>query len=221
MLVLGLTGGIACGKSTIARQFAHLGAKIFDADKTVHRLLREDKAIIAAIAEKFPECIENSQINRQKLGDKIFAQPQMLDHLEAILHPMIRRECSLFVRRMQIMGVKMVICDIPLLFETGSQKLYHANVAVIAPKWLQTKRALQRKGMTEEKLARILARQYSSRLKAQLADYVIPSSLGRGVSMLKVMEIFIWCFTFEKTLKNLKHHRLATASPPLVRRSKT
>lgn len=183
MLILGLTGSIAMGKSTAAKQLGRLGLPLHDSDAVVHRLLAKGGAGVGAVARAFPGVEKNGAIDRQALGRQVFADPLALKRLEAILHPLVRRSTQRFLQRAQRQGRRAVVLDIPLLFETKGERLCDAVLVVSAPAFLQRQRALRRPGMTAEKLRGILARQVPDVEKRRRAFHVIPTGLGKGFSL--------------------------------------
>lgn len=189
MIRVGLTGGIASGKSTVAKQFATLGAAIFDADATVHQLMRHDKNLIQTITKLFPEAIENEHISRQKLGKIVFQEPDKLKQLEAIVHPAVHDAEYRFIQQQCRLGKKLVICDIPLLFETGADARMDVNVLVSCPLFLQRIRALRRSNMTPEKLNAIMQQQMPLHEKRKRADFEIATGLGKAYSYQQVQTL--------------------------------
>lgn len=179
MKILGLTGSIGMGKTTAAAMVRRLGVPVHDADATVHRLLAKGGAAVAAIAAAFPGVVENGAVNRQELGRRVFGQPAELRRLEAILHPLVRRAESEFLRRHRRRRTRLVVLDIPLLFETGGQHRCDAVAVVTAPAFLQQQRVMRRPGMTRAKLAAILAQQMPDQEKRRRADFVLPTGTGK------------------------------------------
>jgi dephospho-CoA kinase len=183
MRILGLTGGIAMGKTTAARQLRRLGLPLHDADAAIHRLYAPGGAAFAAIARRFPEAIAEGAVDRQKLGQLVFGKPAALKELERMLHPLVRRETLKFLQRQARRRRPLVVLDIPLLFETGAEDFCDFVVTVSAPAFLQRQRALARPGMAPAKLAAILARQTPDREKRRRADYAVPTGLGYGFAL--------------------------------------
>jgi dephospho-CoA kinase len=181
--ILGLTGGIAMGKSTAARQLRRLGLPLHDADAAIHRLYGPRGAALAAVARRFPEAIVDGRVDRQKLGQLVFGKPEALKALERILHPLVRRETLAFLQRQARRRRPLAVLDIPLLFETGGEAFCDYVVTVSAPAFLQRQRALARRGMTPAKLAAILARQTPDSERRRRADCVIPTGLGYGFAL--------------------------------------
>lgn len=178
MRILGLTGSIAMGKSATARMLGRLGLPIHDADACVHRLFATGGRAVAPISDIFPDVVENGAVNRVRLGSRVFGKPNALKQLEAIVHPLVRDERDRFLALHRRRRAKLVVLDVPLLYETGGQGICDDVMVVSAPAFLQRRRALARPGMTPEKLASILARQMPDHEKRKRADVVIATGLG-------------------------------------------
>lgn len=183
MRILGLTGGIAMGKSAAARQLRRMGLPVHDADAAIHRLYAPRGKAFAAVAKRFPTAIVDDRVDRQKLGQLVFGKPDELKALERILHPLVRRETLAFLQRQARRRRKLAVLDIPLLFETGGEENCDYVVTLSAPGFLQRQRALRRPGMTPAKLDSIVARQTPDPEKRRRADCVVPSGLGFAVSL--------------------------------------
>ncbi len=169
--IIGITGGIASGKSTVARMFAEHGLIHFDADAVVHRLMRDDQTMIRAIAGLFPQSLEEGTISRRALSAIVAQNPKALAALESIIHPVVRRhEQSLIAT-----ADRSVILDIPLLFETGADAQCDVTIAVHAPLAIARERAFARPGMTEEKWQRLTHRQMDEQERCARATHVIPT----------------------------------------------
>jgi dephospho-CoA kinase len=189
MIIIGLTGSIGMGKTTVARQFARMGAAVCDSDGIVHRLLGPKGRAVEKVAMLFPATRKGNAIDRVQLGREVFGNGQKLKMLEAIVHPLVREEQQRFIRIARLRGKRVVILDIPLLFETGAEQRCDYTVVVIAPAFLQQQRVLKRPHMSIEKLARIRARQMPDYEKRNHADFVIPTGLGKYASRKKVADI--------------------------------
>lgn len=177
-LILGLTGSIGMGKSTVAGMFAERGIPVFDADAVVRRLQGPGGTLVGPIETAFPGCTDAEGVDRHKLGEAVFNDPQALARLETIVHPAVRNARSRFL--IEHAADKLVVFDIPLLFEKGGIEEVDAVVVVSAPAEVQRQRVLARAGMTEQRLASILKLQVPDAEKRKRADYVINtgSSLG-------------------------------------------
>jgi dephospho-CoA kinase len=189
MIVLGLTGSIGMGKSTAAALLRQLGVPVHDADASVHRLLGRNGAAVERVAAAFPGTGGVNGIDRAELGRRVFNDQAALRRLEQILHPLVRAESERFLRRMAARGVPLAVLDIPLLFESGGERRCDAVIVVGAPSFLQRARVLARRGMSESRLAAILAKQMPDREKRRRADFVVPTGLGRRVTLRRLAEI--------------------------------
>jgi len=169
--VLGLTGSIGMGKSTVASMFGELGIPVFDADAVVRALQGPGGALLPPIESAFPDTTSESGVDRQALGAIVFADPAALARLEEIVHPAVRAERAAFLARHA--QDALVVFDIPLLFEKGGAEEVDAVAVVSAPAAIQRKRVLARPGMTEEKFAEILSLQLPDAEKRARADHVI------------------------------------------------
>lgn len=193
MLVLGLTGSIAMGKSTAAGMLRRLGLPLFDADACVHALLAgrgaDGRAAVAAVREVFPDALTDGAVDRRCLGRIVFDDSAALRQLEAILHPLVRRASQGFLARQARRRADLVVLDIPLLFEGGRQDDCDAVVLVTAPAFLQRQRALRRDGMTAERFAAILAQQMSDREKRRRADVIVQTGQGKALTLRRLRRI--------------------------------
>lgn len=191
MIIIGLTGSIGMGKSTVAKQFAALGAKICSADACVHKLMGRGGGAVAEIKKYFPEAVENNAVDRQVLGKIVFADKSKLVLLENILHPLVREMEDDFIFRQKKLGTKMLVLDIPLLFETNGHERVDFTVVVSAPAFIQRQRVMARKNMTTEKFERIIASQMQDHEKRNRADFIIPTGLGKSYSFRAVKELLL------------------------------
>mgnify|MGYP003956742711 CR=1 FL=1 len=189
MMVLGLTGSIGMGKSTAARMFRQMGVRVYDSDASVHRLLSRGGRAVPAIEAAFPGVVEDGAVNRKALGEKVFGDADALKRLESIVHPLVRRVQEEFLKRAAARRENIVVLDVPLLFETDGDEVCDAVIVISAPRFLQRARVLARGGMTREKLDAVLARQMSDQEKRRRADFVVPSGLGRAVTLRRLKEI--------------------------------
>jgi dephospho-CoA kinase len=174
MVVLGLTGSIGMGKTTTARFFAEAGVPVFDADAAVHRLYAGEA--VASIEAAFPGTTAERGVDRGKLAQAVVGDPAALARLEAIIHPLVRREELRFIDEAGKAGAPVAVLDIPLLFETGRDSLVDAVVVVSAPPEVQRARVFERPGMTEEKFRTLLEKQMPDEEKRRRADFVVDSS---------------------------------------------
>lgn len=187
MIILGLTGSIGMGKSTTADMFREFGIPVQDADATVHALY-SGKAV-PFIEEAFPGSTKNGVVDRGVLGSHVIGQPEAMKKLEAIIHPLVAEERDRFLQAAQKDGHRLVVLDIPLLFETGGEKNCNHVVVVTAPPEEQKRRVMARAGMSEEKFFNILASQMPDAEKRKRADFVIDSSRGLDYARDQVKQI--------------------------------
>jgi len=196
-VIIGLTGGIAMGKTTVAQQFAWCGAAICDSDKIVHKLLGVHGEAVDSIGKLFPKARMDNFINRKMLAQEVFGNPEKLMQLEAILHPLVRKYQDNFIRKATLLKRRIVVLDIPLLFETHGEKRCDYTVVASAPAFLQRQRALLRFHMTKEKLAHILARQMPDSEKRKRADFIVLTGNGKYASLKMVQSIMKFCLRFK------------------------
>ncbi|MFW0777818.1 MAG: dephospho-CoA kinase [Rickettsiales bacterium] len=187
--IIGITGGIAMGKSTVAKQFAQFGANVSNADDIVHALLAKGGEAVEEVKQYFPSTIIDGAVDRRKLGEIVFADVDKRKKLESILHPMVAFQELSFIEEETNKGAKMAILDIPLLFETGADTRCDVTVTVSAPLWIQRRRAMKRPHMTKEKLEHIIAMQMSDAEKRKRADFIVQTGFGKAYSFWQVNQI--------------------------------
>jgi dephospho-CoA kinase len=178
MILLGLTGSIRMGKSTTAQMFADEGVPVYDSDAAVHALYAKGGAAVAPIAEAFPAAVKEGAVDRDVLSQLVVHDADAMQKLEGIVHPLVREAQRRFLDAQRKAGAEIVVLDIPLLFEGGGERYLDAVAVVTAPGDVQRARVLTRPGMSEEKFARILARQMSDEEKQRRADFVINTGFG-------------------------------------------
>jgi dephospho-CoA kinase len=183
MKVLCLTGSVGMGKTTTARMLRGMGIPVHDADAEVHRLLGRGGAAVKAVELAFPGVKSGKGIDRAALGKIVFADPAALKRLEGILHPLVRQAERKFLAQARREHRKLVVLDIPLLYETKGERRCDGVIVVSAPRAIQRARVLARPGMTKERLAAIEARQMPDRDKRRRADIVIETGLGKRHSL--------------------------------------
>ncbi|MFN3464751.1 MAG: dephospho-CoA kinase [Terricaulis sp.] len=176
MIIVGLTGSIGMGKSTVAAMFAEQGAPGFDSDAAVHALYAPGGAAVAPVEAAFPGVVKDGAIDRVALSKQVVGNAAAIKRLEEIVHPLVRQAQMQFLQNQRDAGTAVVILDIPLLFEGGGAQLVDKTVVVSAPPDVQRARVLARPGMTEEKFEAILARQMPDSEKRARADFVIDTS---------------------------------------------
>ena len=167
---LGLTGSIGMGKSTTSAMFAAEGVPVWDADKAVHRLYATGGAAVAPLAASLPEVIKDGSVSRETIREQIARDPAILPRLEAIVHPLVAADRSNFLTQTHS---DLVVLDIPLLFENGTETTLDATLLATAPPDLQRARVLARPGMTQAHLSTILARQMPDAEKRKRATHIV------------------------------------------------
>lgn len=187
MIKIALTGSIGMGKSTVARMFEEAGIPVFDADAEVRRLQGPGGALVEQIGERFPGTVDGGILDRDKLAKLVLKAPQRLAALEAIVHPKVQRARERFLEAHR--DAPALLFEIPLLFETGGEGAFDKVIVVSAPTQVQRKRVLQRRGMTPEKLAAILARQVPDADKRARADFVIDTGADLSTTERQVRDI--------------------------------
>ena len=180
MLLVGLTGSIAMGKSVAARIVRRTRIPVHDADAAVHALMARGGAAVAALAAEFPGCVRDGAVDRAALRQRISGDEAAKRRLESIVHPLVRAATRRFVARHARARRRLVVLDIPLLYETRAEKGLDGVLVVSAPAWLQRARALRRPGMTPELLAAFLSWQVADGEKRRRADAVATSALGQA-----------------------------------------
>ena len=185
-ITLALTGSIGMGKSVASGLLRRMGVPVHDADADVHRLFARGGDAVPGIARAFPEAVTDGAVDRKVLGGIVFGDADKLRELERIVHPLVRQASERFVRAARARGHKVVALDIPLLFEAGGSRRYDAAMVVSAPAFVQAARVLARPGVTRERLAAIRAQQVPDRIKRRKADFVIPTGLGRRLTLRRL-----------------------------------
>jgi dephospho-CoA kinase len=174
MFILGLTGSIGMGKSTTANFFAEAGVPVHDSDVVVHQLYEGEA--VAPVEAAFPGVTVDGRIDRAKLAGKLVGNPEAIKKLESIVHPLVRAVSEKFIAEQRTRGARVIVLDIPLLFETGGEKRVDAVVVVSAPADVQRARVLSRASMSADKLDALLTRQMSDAEKRARAHFIVDSS---------------------------------------------
>lgn len=187
MFILGLTGSIGMGKSATAKMFADEGVSVHDADAVVHKLYEGEATPLIEAA--FPGTTQDGTVDRSKLGQRVLGDKEAIERLEQIVHPLVTRARERFLAEAERSGATVAVLDVPLLFETGGERRCDAVVVVSAPADMQRARAFERPGMSEDKLAVILAKQMPDAEKRARADFVVDTSRGFDAARAQVREI--------------------------------
>lgn len=189
MLILGLTGSIGMGKSTAADMLRRLGVPVCDSDRVVHDLLAKGGAAVQPVEGAFEGVVRDGAVDHKLLADRVFNDPEALRRLEAVLHPMVHETQTRFLKHAAGRGESLVALDVPLLFETGTDRRCDAVIVVSAPMFLQAARVLGRHGMTPKRFKGVLSRQMPDAEKRRRADFVVQTGLGRRYTLQRLGEI--------------------------------
>lgn len=191
MISLGLTGSIGMGKSTAAAMLKKMGCGVHDADQAAREALLPTGRAFEEVALTFPKVWNKKThtLKRDVLADIIFKDARQKEILEDIVHPVVRQSQENFARQQQRLGRGVVVFDVPLLFETDSDRRFDYSVVVSAPYHIQRQRVLRRNGMTPEKFKAVNDSQMSDAQKRTLADFIIPTGLGMAYSYQCLMKM--------------------------------
>lgn len=187
MIVIGLTGSIGMGKTTTADLFRAEGVPVFDSDRVVHDLYQGP--LVQELEAAFPGVRDQDGINRLRLADHIKGQPDNLARLEAIVHPAVRARQLAFIEKHSKDGRTHILLDIPLLYESGADRLCDVIIVVSAPAEIQRARVLARPGMSDAIFDALLRRQMPDEEKRKRADYVIATDQGLAHAKRQVKSV--------------------------------
>ncbi len=178
MKVIALTGGIGTGKSTVSNLFKEKGVTVIDLDQLVRDLQKPGKDVYNRIVEAFGEEIldANGEIDRRKLGSIVFLDPEKRETLNKIVHPKVLSELKDRLFKLEKKGEKLIVVEIPLLYELGLQKLFDAVILVYAPEDLQIKRVMARDSLSKQEAINRINSQIPIEEKRKKAEYVIDNS---------------------------------------------
>lgn len=185
--ILGLTGSIGMGKSTTAQFFRAAGVPVWDADASVHKLYNRGGAGVPAIGALVPAAIKDGAVDRSALRQAILNDDGLLKCIEDVVHPLVSTDRQGFLTAN--LDEPLVVCDIPLLFETGADKWLDGVLVVTADEAVQRQRVMDREGMTNEVFETILAKQTPDAEKRQRADYLIDTGLGLDHAQAEVLSL--------------------------------
>lgn len=203
-MIVGLTGGIASGKSTVARMLLEHGAVLVDCDVLAHQALKPGQAaydeVIAAFGPRI--VLPGGEIDRARLGEVVFSDAQARRRLEGIVHPAVLRMAATEIETYQTQGHRVIILDAPLLIEAGLLQWVQRLIVVFADEEVQAQRLMARNGLGEEEAKRRIASQMPLSEKVKLADYVIDNSGGVGATTAQVDKVW------EDILNHAEAHRI-------------
>lgn len=191
---LGLTGGIACGKSTVSRKLMEQAFPVIDADQIAKEVVKAGSAGLKSITREFGEemLLEDGSLDRRKLGQKVFGNPDLLHKLEAITHPLIREETRRQRRNYEDLGTPLVIYDIPLLFETKAQDQFDKIIVVSCTREQQRERLRRRNNLSEEEIEMRIASQIPIKFKEEEADFVLYNNKDEQHLIKEVERLVQW-----------------------------
>lgn len=193
MFIVGITGGLATGKSTVSGMFARLGAKVMDADKIVHDLIKPGGKSVSQIKKTFgPQVVSEGGINRKALAEIVFKDKTKLKKLEAILHPRLRSIIKGELKKLKKNGFKgVVVLDVPLLFEAGMDRQVDMTIVVKTSRDSQIQRAVKKMNITRQQVLSRIKSQMPMKEKLQRADVVIDNSKTINETTKKVKQIWL------------------------------
>ena len=191
MDVIGLTGGIASGKSTVAAMLKGLGATVIDADEASRAVVEPGTPGLEAVVDAFgPEVLDGERLDRWKLGAIVFEDEAARRRLEAITHPLIRSWMAERQREAEERGEERVVLDIPLLYESGLERGLKAVIVVYAPAEVEMERLMARSALDEGEAGRRIAAQLPIEEKKARATYVIDNSGSREETLEQVRKVW-------------------------------
>jgi dephospho-CoA kinase len=178
MLVIGLTGGIGMGKSTVAKMFGRVGIPAFNADEAVRRLQAPGGAAVEMLDVSFPGVVRDGVLDRAALRALVLRDPVAMRRLEFLMHPLVHLEEERFRRAAMRAGRRAVLLDIPLLFETGADRRVDTTVTVSCPRDVQVAR-VRKRGIPAGQIEAIIAKQMPDGEKRRRADFVVRTGLSK------------------------------------------
>ena len=186
-IILGLTGSIASGKSFVANLLRAENYPVFDADLSVHQLYSNNLQLNQTICAKYKDVCRNGKVERQLLLEHIFNDRDLKRFVEDLVHPLVEEQIHGFIAQNQ--AAPLIVLEVPLLLETGLERLCNKVLVITAPLALQTERALRRPQLSPNRLAAIQAAQMPEEEKIKRADYVIDSSLGAEDTKMRLQQL--------------------------------
>lgn len=197
MLILALTGGTGCGKSTAADVLRKCGADIIDADQISRKLTSPNGQALPFLYKAFGKEIfdKHGQLDRKKLGNMVFSDPAALNKLNSILHPLIKTEMDRCLSEARKSGIKMVVLDIPLLYEAGMEGMADFVLCMTVPEQVQLERIMERDGITEDVAKKRIASQMPNAEKAARADFTVSSDRSMEETAAEIR------FLYDKLMK--------------------
>ena len=189
MLLIGITGSIGMGKSTVAQMFKEYGYGVYNADDTVHYIYENDEEVIEKVEGKFPGSTKDGVVNRMALRDILNQDPSKFKDLELIVHPATRKYQIIYIKKLIEEGKVGCVLDIPLLFETGGEKYVDVSVVVTASNATQQSRVVLERKVPLEIFNAIKGQQMPDRDKLKKADYIISTDCDLEKTKAEVKEV--------------------------------
>ena len=189
MLLIGITGSIGMGKSTVAQMFTEYGYGVYNADDTVHYIYENDEEVIEKVERQFPGSTKDGVVNRLALRDILNKDPDKFRDLEQIVHPITRKYQIIYIKKLIEEGKMGCVLDIPLLFETGGEKYVDVSVVVTASEATQQSRVVLERKVPLEIFNAIKDQQMPDRDKLKKADYIISTDNNIEDTKSEVKEV--------------------------------
>ena len=189
MLLVGITGSIGMGKSTVAQMFKEHGYGVYNADDTVHYIYEKDEEVIEKVERQFPGSTKDGVVNRLALRDILNKDPDKFRDLEQIVHPVTRKYQIIYIKKLIEEGKMGCVLDIPLLFETGGEKYVDVSVVVTASEATQQSRVVLERKVPLEIFNAIKDQQMPDRDKLKKADYIISTDNNIEDTKSEVKEV--------------------------------
>ena len=203
MIIIGITGSIGMGKSTIASLLKFFDIPIHDSDLVVKLLIETNSLVLKKIKKNWPEVIDiidsKEIINKEKLSKLIFNDIKCKENLEKIIHPLVNKKRKMFLKKYESKNI--VGMDVPLLYETGLNKICNYIFLALTSEANQAKRVLKRKNMTKEKFESIKENQWSDEMKKEQKPYIINTTYGKILVFILLTFLLSTIFFKEKVLK--------------------
>ena len=187
--IIGLTGSIGMGKSTVGKMFAAEGIPVYNVDAEIHKFYQKGGLAVEPIGEAFPDAVIDGRVDRPTLSKLVVGDDAAIKKLERIVHPMVGTHRAAFLKQAEAEGHDMAILDVPLIFETGGEDNFDKIVVVSAPADLQKERVLARDDMHPEKFDHILSRQLPDAHKRERAHHVIDTGCTEAETRQQVKDL--------------------------------
>ncbi|KYG62106.1 dephospho-CoA kinase [Bdellovibrio bacteriovorus] len=196
---IGLTGGIACGKSTVSRALKDHSIPVVDADEIAKEVVKSGSPGLKSVIDVFGQdfLLPDGSLDRRKLGQHVFGHPELLHRLESILHPLIREETRRRRRLLEDMNHPVAVYDIPLLFETKAQDQFDAVVVVSCTKGQQKERLRRRQNWTDDEIDMRIASQIPIQFKEQQADFILHNNRDEQHLLKEIERLLAWLETLK------------------------